>query len=109
MSSNYPIELNVAVSRLDDIGFARSLLDPCIWLHREPSGELDSLKVLVVDDLVQGTLPDNMEGLRKKTESWFPLWKFDVNDTKFAGRSLTAGQFVFRGRWGRTFLRSRIQ
>ena len=45
--------------------------------------------MLDVDDLVLGTLPDKMEGLRKKFQSWLRLEKFEINDTTFGGRRLT--------------------
>ena len=66
-------------SHLMPIGFVKSLLDGCLWLHRMTSGEMDSLLVL-------GTLPERM-GTLQKMESQFRVGKFEPNAT-FAGRRL---------------------
>ena len=80
------IEFNVAFYGLDDalaefrttltshliqVGFVKFLLDPCLWLHRTSSGTLDSLIALDLGDLLLGTPPEQMEGLRKKLSPSF--------------------------------------
>ena len=90
------VEQNVAVNGLDNallslgplsshlvqIGFSKSLMDPCL------SGELEALSVVDVDDMVLDTPPSQLASLRKRTESTDRLGKFEANGTTLAGRRI---------------------
>ena len=74
--------LATLVSHLVESGFTKSVLDPCLWLQRKLSEELEALIVLDVDDLVLGTHPDQVAPLQTRTRSTAArpqsVWCMDV-------------------------------
>ena len=51
---------------LMELGFTRSLLEPCLWLQRSSSGRLQALILIEVDDLIVAGDAKVIPGLRER-------------------------------------------
>ena len=73
------------VGFLEQLGFHRSLLEPCLLLKRE-NGSVTAMVLIEVDDLNLAAREDYMPELKEKLQSRFIFGKFEDNEADFAGR-----------------------
>ena len=60
-------------------GYTKSLLDPCLWIHRPSDmSPPDRLMLLDVDDFIIGTKPSDKDNGRAELEVFWKVGKLEV-------------------------------
>ena len=70
---------------VEQLGFVKSLLDPC-WHCRCRRGRLDAMVLVVVDDLMMATMGRETADLRKALQIRFRFGKWQNQEADYAGR-----------------------
>ncbi|CAK0837510.1 unnamed protein product, partial [Prorocentrum cordatum] len=71
---------------LEELGFVRSLLEPCLWLQRSASGKLQALILIEVDDLIVSGDKVVLAALKESLFARFKFGKWEVGEADYAGR-----------------------
>ena len=74
------------ISFLQEIGFERSLLEPCWYVRRDDRGEVEAMILVEVDDLNVAARPNLKDELLQTLESRFRFGKMEFDEADFAGR-----------------------
>eukprot|EP00435_Cladocopium_sp_Y103_P028304 s1227_g7.t1 len=73
-----------------ELGFTRTLLEPCWLVKRGPNGEILAQVLIEVDDLNFGLTPGYEAELQAALEARFTFGKWEINEADFAGRHVKA-------------------
>ena len=73
-----------------ELGFTRTLLEPCWLVKRGLNGEIIAQVLIEVDDLNFGLTPDYEDELQAALEARFSFGKWEINEADFAGRHVKA-------------------
>ena len=68
-----------------NLGFVRSLLEPC-WLIKRTGGSIVAMVLIEVDDLNLATTKEYLPKLRQALEARFVFGKWEQDEADFAGR-----------------------
>ncbi|CAK0887845.1 unnamed protein product, partial [Prorocentrum cordatum] len=81
---------------LSEDGFSKSLLEPCLWVKRSSQGEIRSLILIEVGDLIVASAPAERQGLKDRLQGRFRFGKWETGEADFAGRhAKQVGQKIF--------------
>ena len=56
---------------LTDLGFRKSLLEPCLWVKRDDSRRLEALVLIEVDDLIISAQPRTHDAMKEQFQKRF--------------------------------------
>ncbi|CAK9058244.1 Retrovirus-related Pol polyprotein from transposon RE2 (Retro element 2) (AtRE2) [Includes: Protease RE2 [Durusdinium trenchii] len=74
------------ISYLGELGFQRSLLEPCWYYKRDNRGDIEAMILVEVDDLNVAARSDVKEWILKELSERFLFGKMEHDEADFAGR-----------------------
>lgn len=77
---------HTVVHYLRDLGFERSLLEPCWYVRRDEKGEVEAMILVEVDDLNVAAKPEVRDHLLEDLSARFRFGKMEYDEADFAGR-----------------------
>ena len=69
-------------------GYRKSLLEPCLCVHYAPSGSVDGLILIEVDDLAIGTKRIQEAEFQRRFQAAFRFGKWEKREASYAGRRI---------------------
>lgn len=83
-----PLNWHLTVVRfLEDLGFNRSLFEPC-WFVKRVEGRIEAMVLVEVDDFNIAATEEYMPDLQEKLKARFKFGKWEHQEADFAGRSV---------------------
>ena len=76
------------VEFFEQLGFTRSLLEPCWFVKRDDSGKMIAQVLIEVDDLLISAEDKYQSELRRALEARFEFGKWETGSADFAGRTM---------------------